>query len=381
LVKLVALLALVVVLLALPLYVDEFWLRTGFAVFGAIIGALGLNLLVGTTGQLSLGHAFFLAVGAVTYTYVAGEPGGTANPYGGLGWSPLLAMVLGVVAAGLAGLLFSPIAARLRGIYLGIASLGLVFIGEHVLNTWSSVTGGFNGRLVPSFSLLGFSFGPEQTPYFAVLGVPFGQAERLWYLGLALCAVACWFARNLIRSRPGRALQTLRDSEVAAAVMGVDVRDYKAKSFLVSSMYAGLAGVLYALSIGSIAPDSFGLTLSVQFLAMIVLGGLGSVTGSVLGATFVSALPLIFQQYAGALPFIVDPGEPGIVASQAAAFLYGAAIVLVVLFEPGGLAGLARRLRRPTRAPGAASADVPGADPEQNTIPAQADSSHGGTTA
>ena len=356
LLRIAVLLAGIVVLLALPLYVQEFWLRTGFAVFGAIIGAVGLNLLVGTTGQLSLGHAFFLAVGAATYTYVSGSPGGTANPYGGLGWPPLLGMVLGVVAAGIAGLLFSPIAARLRGIYLGIASLGLVFIGVHVLNTWTSVTGGFNGRLVPTFSLLGFGFGGNDSPSLEVLGVPFGQAERLWYLGLALCILASWFAANLVRSRPGRALQTLRDSEVAASVMGVDVRDYKAKAFLVSSMYAGLAGVLYALSIGSVAPESFGLTLSVQYLAMIVLGGLGSVTGSILGATFVSALPLVFQQYAGSLPFIVDPGQPGIVASQAAAFLYGAAIVLVVLFEPGGLAGLARRVRRPIRAPGAASA-------------------------
>lgn len=374
----VGLLALVVVLLALPLYVDEFWLRTGFAVFGAIIGALGLNLLVGTTGQLSLAHAFFLAVGAVTYTYVSGEPGGTANSYGGLELPPVLGMVLGVVAAGLAGLVFSPIAARLRGIYLGIASLGLVFIGDHVLNTWSSVTGGFNGRLVPYFSIFGFEFSDLEKPPLQVLGVPFGQAERLWYLGLVLCVAAAWFAANLIRSRPGRALQTLRDSEVAAAVMGVNVPDYKAKAFLVSSMYAGLAGVLYALSIGSVAPESFGLVLSVQFLAMIVLGGLGSVVGSILGAAFVSALPLVFQEYAGSLPFIVDPGQSGIVASQAAAFLYGAAIILVVLFEPGGLAGLARRLRRPRRAPEAAAADDSGAQLDRNTTPAQADPSTGG---
>lgn len=376
LVRLVAGLVVLVVLLALPLYVEEFWLRTGFAVFGAIIGAVGLNLLVGTTGQLSLAHAFFLAVGAVTYTYVSGEPGGSANPYGGLQWSPVLGMILGVVAAGLAGVIFSPIAARLRGIYLGIASLGLVFIGDHVLNTWGSVTGGFNGRLVPAFSAFGFSFGGNDSPPLEILGVPFGQVERLWYLGLVLCIGACWFAANLLRSRPGRALQTLRDSEVAAAVMGVNVRDYKAKAFLVSSMYAGLAGVLYALSIGSVAPESFGLALSVQFLAMIVLGGLGSVWGSVLGATFVSALPLVFQQYAGSLPFIVEPGESGIVASQAAAFLYGGAIVLVVLFEPGGLVGLARRLRRQTRAPGAASAADPGADLDHPTS-AQAGSTGG----
>ena len=159
--------------------------------------------------------------------------------------------------------------------------------------------------------------------------------------------------------------------------MGVDVRAYKAKAFLVSSMYAGLAGVLYALSIGSVAPESFGLVLSVQFLAMIVLGGLGSVVGSILGATFVSALPLIFQEYAGSLPFIVDPGEPGIVASQAAAFLYGLAIVLVVLFEPGGLAGLARRLRRPRVHPVRLGGHLR-CRSDQHTTPAQADPSTGG---
>ncbi len=110
-------------------------------------------------------------------------------------------------------------------------------------------------------------------------------------------------------------------------------------------MYGGLSGVLYALSIGAVAPESFSLLLSVQFLAMIVLGGLGSVWGAAVGAAFVSALPLVFQEYADSLPYIAEPGSPGIVASQAAAFLYGLAIVLVVLFEPEGLAGLARRVR------------------------------------
>lgn len=385
--KAVALLAVLVVLLALPLYVEEFWLRTGLAVFSAVIGAVGLNLLVGTTGQLSLAHAFFLAVGALTYVYVSGDPGGSAIEYGGFGLPPIIGMVAGVAMAGLAGVLFSPIAARLRGIYLGVASLGLVFIGQHVLNTWTSVSGGFNGRLTPSFEILGFSFGGNEDPYLAVLGVPFGQAERLWYLGLALCVAACWFASNLLRSRPGRALQTVRDSEVAASVMGVNVQEYKAKVFLVSSMYAGLAGVLYALAIGSVAPESFSLLVSVQYLAMIVLGGLGSVTGAVLGATFVSSLPLVLQQYSASLPFIVDPGQQGIVASQAANFLYGGAIVLVVLFEPGGLAGLARRLRRPPRPP----ADTPAGggtphephdqhdQPVSVTTTAPADTSPGGT--
>jgi len=349
------LLVALVLLLVTPIYVEEFWLRTGFAVFGAIIGAIGLNLLVGTTGQLSLAHAFFLAVGAITYVYVSGESGGTAEVIDGLGLPPLVGMVAGVLLAGIAGLLFSPVAARLRGIYLGVASLGLVFIGQHVLNTYTRVTGGFNGRTAPEFSLFGFTFGSTDPDLF-VAGVKFGEAERLWYLGLALALVAYVFAKNLLRSRPGRALQTLRDSEVAAAVMGVDVQGYKARVFLVSSMYAGLAGVLYALSIGSVAPESFALDLSVLYLAMIVLGGLGSVGGAALGALFVTALPLVFQEYAGSLPFVNEPGQGGVSAGQAARLLFGLAIVLVVLFEPAGLVGLGKRItglfrRKPRTSP------------------------------
>jgi branched-chain amino acid transport system permease protein len=341
-----------VVMLALPLYVEEFWLRTGFAVFGAIVGAIGLNLLVGTTGLLSLAHAFFLAVGAVTYVFVSGESGGIGlADLSGLGWPPLVGMIAGVVLAGLAGLLFSPIAARLQGIYLGVASLGLVFIGQHVLNSWTSVTGGFNGRSAPEFSLFGFSFGNTDPDLF-VIGVPFREAERLWYLGLVLALAAYVFARNLLRSRPGRALQTLRDSEVAASVMGVNVQRYKGRVFLVSSMYAGLSGVMYALSIGSIAPESFGLELSILFLAMIVLGGLGSVGGAALGAVFVTALPLVFQRYADVVPFVGSAGEGGLAAGEAARYFFGLAIILVVMFEPAGLAGLAGRFRRKGRDPG-----------------------------
>jgi branched-chain amino acid transport system permease protein len=347
---------LLVVLLALPIYVEEFWLRTGFAVCGAIVGAIGLNLLVGNTGQLSLAHAFFLACGAVTYVFMSGEPGGIGlADLSGLGWPPLIGMIAGVLVAGLAGLLFSPIAARLRGIYLGVASLGLVFIGQHVLNSWTSVTGGFNGRSAPEFVLFGFTF-CNRDPELFVVGVPFREAERLWYLGLVLALAAYLFARNLLRSRAGRALQTLRDSEVAASVMGVNVQRYKARVFLVSSMYAGLSGVMYALSIGSIAPESFGLEVSILYLAMIVLGGLGSVGGSVLGAIFVSALPLIFQRYADAVPLV---GEGGLAAGEAARYLFGLAIILVVMFEPAGLAGLAGRFRRKGRDPGGGRATRP----------------------
>ena len=358
-VKLLLVLAAFVVLLLVPLYVEPFWTQVGFGVFAAAIGAIGLNLLVGTTGQLSLAHAFFLAVGAATYCYVSGEPGGTATAVDGLGAPPVVGMLCGVALAGVGGLLFSPIAARLRGIYLGVASLGLVFIGQHLMNTLEPVTGGFNGRATPTFAVPGFSFGSSDPDLF-VLGVPFREAEREWYLGLFLLAAAWWFAHNLLRSRPGRALQTLRDSETAAAVMGVNVQAYKARVFFVSSMYAGLAGVLVALSIGAIAPESFTLEVSVLYLAMIVLGGLGSVGGAVAGAAFVSALPVIFQRYADVLPLLSQPGQGGLSAPQGARILFGVTIIAVVIFQPAGLAGLARRRpRRPSRSTPAAPSTAP----------------------
>jgi branched-chain amino acid transport system permease protein len=331
------------VLLALPLYVGAFWLQLGLFVFAAAIGAIGLNILTGSTGQLSLAHAFFLAVGAYGYSYFAGNSGeqvGGGVTVQGAGLPPLLAMVLAVALAGLAGLIFSPIASRLRGIYLGVASLALVFIGQHVLLNAKSVTGGFYGRSAHPFSLFGFSFTGEHPPL-TVLNVTFGQRERLWYLGLALLVLAYLYARNVLRGRPGRALQTIRDSEVAASVMGVNVRRYKAAAFVLSSMYAGLAGVLVALAFQRPVPDYFDLGLSVTYLAMIVIGGLGSVRGAVLGAAFVTALPLVLTQYSDKIEFLAQPGQSGVGAAEFSKYVYGAAIVLVILVAPGGLSTLA----------------------------------------
>ena len=135
----------------------------------------------------------------------------------------------------------------------------------------------------------------------------------------------------------------MRDSEVAAATMGVDVVRYKAAAFTVSSMYAGLGGVLYALAFGRIVPESFGLVLSVDFLVMIVFGGAGSVGGAAAGAVFVTALPLILNHYSGSLPLLAEPGSGGISASEFSRYVYGAAIVAVLLFARDGLAGLVRR--------------------------------------
>jgi branched-chain amino acid transport system permease protein len=340
-------LALWIVALLVPFFLDAFWLQTGLFAMAAIIGAIGLTILTGTTGQLSLAHAFFCAVGAYGYCYFAGEETlGTAS-VSGLNLPPIVALVLAVALAGLAGALYSPISGRLRGIYLGIASIGLVFIGQHILFNATGLTGGFNGRDATPFSLFGFAF--DGADPLTIAGVPFEETERLWYLGLVLVALAYYYGRRLVNGRPGRALETVRDSEVAAAVNGVDVTRYKAAAFTVSSMYAGLSGVLLALVFSRIVPESFGLALSVEFLAMIVIGGLGSIRGAVLGGAFVSMLPKVLDHYSDSIPFLAQAGAgTGVEPGQAARFAFGAAIVLVLVFAPGGIGALWRERSIPS---------------------------------
>ena len=360
----IAAIAVWVVALLLPFYLEEFWLQTGLFAMAAAIGAIGLTILTGTTGQLSLAHAFFAAVGAYGYCYFAGGKGLGVSSASGLGLPPLLAMILAVALAGLAGALYSPISGRLRGIYLGIASIGLVFIGQHILFNATGLTGGFNGRDAEPFSLAGFSF-TDSDPELTIMGVPFEDFERLWYLGLALMALAYYYGRHLVDGRPGRALETIRDSEVAAAVMGVDVTRYKAAAFTVSSMYAGLSGVLLALVFNRIVPESFGLNLSVEFLAMIVIGGLGSVRGAVLGGFFVSMLPKVLDHYSDSLPFLAQAGAGGgVEPGQAARFAFGAAIVAILVFAPGGIGALWQGRRGKTAAPD-------GPQPPEPAAPAQ----------
>ncbi|MFF3646628.1 branched-chain amino acid ABC transporter permease [Streptomyces sp. NPDC002564] len=331
-----------VVLLAVPFYLDRFWLQAGLFAMAAAIGAIGINLLTGATGQLSMGHAFFLAVGAYGYCVLAGDGGDGLT---GLGLPTWLAATLAVAIAGLAGGLFSPIAGRLSGAYLGIATLALIFIGQHVLFNAHDLTGGSNGRDVPPLNLFGVTFDESET---LVAAVPFGAAEKLWYAGLVLLLGCGLFARGVLRGRPGRAMNAIRDHRVAAGVIGVPVARYRAGVFVLSSMYAGLAGVLLALVFQRTVPDYFGMTLSLEYLAMIVIGGLGSVAGAVAGAALVSLLPQLLSRYSDALPLVSAPGTGGISPGEASRYLYGAAVVAVVLFLPGGLVRIADRRSKAT---------------------------------
>ncbi|MFC7643337.1 branched-chain amino acid ABC transporter permease [Streptosporangium lutulentum] len=201
------------------------------------------------------------------------------------------------------------------------------------------VTGGFNGRAVPPMELFGFVF--ADSPALVIAQVPFGALERLWFLGLAVVVCAGLFARGVLRGRPGRAMNTIRDHEIAAGVMGVPVARYRAGVFVLSSMYGGLAGVLIALVFQRTVPEYFGLLLSLDYLAMIIIGGLGSVAGAVIGAVFISMLPQVLTRYSDALPLVAEPGSGGVSPAEAARLLYGAAVVVIVLFLPGGLFGLA----------------------------------------
>jgi branched-chain amino acid transport system permease protein len=220
-----------------------------------------------------------------------------------------------------------------------------VFIGQYILFNAAGITGGFNGRDAPPFSLFGFSFSDSDPDNLLVFGVRYGGLERLWYLGLALIALSWWYGRNLVRSRPGRALQQVRDSVTAAAVMGVNVPVYRAAAFTVSSMYAGLGGVFLALAFGRIVPESFGFLVSIDFLVMIVVGGLGSIGGAIAGAVLISALPQILNHYSESLPLVAEPGSSGLQAAQAARLLYGAAVIAVLIYAPNGLAGATRRFQ------------------------------------
>jgi branched-chain amino acid transport system permease protein len=367
---LLARLAVVAVGLVAPFYLDAFWLQVGVFAFAAMVAALGLNLLVGEAGQLSLAHSFFIAVGAYGYTLFA-SPAQQAGAGSQVGWGlpPIVAVALAVVAAGVAGLLFSPIAARLRGIYLGVASLGLVFLGQHVLVNAEPLTGGFNGRDVPPLTVFGFSFDDVPGETLHVLGVPFTRVEKLWYVGLTAAALAWLFYRNVRSSRAGRAMHAVRDGEIAASVMGVRVTRFKGAAFLVSSMLAGLGGVLLALAFRHIVPETFGVLLAIEYLAMIVIGGIGSPSGTLAGALFVSSLPVVLQRYSDALPFVAATSTGGgVTAGIAARYCYGAAIVALLLVEPGGLAALARRARRRLASGSDARAERPAPAPAAEAL-------------
>ncbi len=316
-----------------PLWLGEFWTTVLIYAGIAAVGALGLNILTGYTGQVSLGHAFFLGVGAYAAAVFADRWG---LPF------PLW-LIAASAAGGVIGGLVGPFALRLRGNYLVIVSLGLLFLGQHVFENWQSVTGGLTGTTVAApVALFGLDVSRLQ-----LFGAAFTRNQGWFWFTWLVVAVLALCAKNIERSRPGRALQAVRDRDMAAEIIGVSLVQYKVGAFVVSSAYAACAGAMYASYARYLSPLDFSLFLSIQYVAMIIVGGVGSVAGSILGALFLTALPRLVDVVGASLPFVArSTGDPGITVANLNQALFGLLIVGFLLAEPLGLIEIWRRIRR-----------------------------------
>ncbi|WP_433336861.1 branched-chain amino acid ABC transporter permease [Spirillospora sp. CA-294931] len=301
----------------------------------ASIGAIGLNLVTGYAGQISLGHAFFLAIGAYTAAALSGDPDGKVIGLG-VTFLPVWLLAAGLAAA-VAGVIVAPLATRLRGLYLAIVTLGLVFLGEHVFKEWDELTGGPGvGRPAAVPELFGVRLDEA--------GV-YSKEQKLYLLMLVLLVVFAVLARNLVRSRIGRAFAAVRDRDLAAAIIGVDPRRVKLLAFAISSFYAGVAGALMYTVTGFFDPGSFNLLLSVQFIAMILIGGAATISGSIMGAMFVTLLPRLTRELPGVLPFVSSESKQTPNVFQVETVLYGLLIIVFLVLEPRGLFGIWTRVR------------------------------------
>jgi len=323
----------------------------------ASIGAIGLNIVTGYAGQISLGHAFFLGIGAFTAALLGGVEETrevldiasgtmvTRTILQGFG----LDMIIWLPAAGLVaaffGLIVAPVATRLRGLYLAFVTLGLVFVGEHVFREAKTITGGVGvGRPTAQATLFGFSFDEEGE----VLGIFLDSRQRYYFLGLALLIVLGLTAKNMARSRIGRALAAVRDRDIAAEIMGIPLARYKTIAFVVSSFYAGVAGALLYNVIGQVQPESFNLLLSIEYIAMVLIGGIATISGSIMGAVFIVFLPRIVEEVAG-LPLFgwisTSPSGGFMTVAQVEQILFGLFIIGFLIIEPLGLYGIWIRVR------------------------------------
>lgn len=348
------------------------WLQILVIALIFMIGAAGLNLLTGMAGQVSLGHAFFMGLGAYTTAALGGSSTAAL-------WGLELPMWFGVIAGGLVaalvGILIAPTAVRVRGLYLAIVTLGLVFVGQHLFRNWNQVSG------IPE---LGREWGPFQLALWDINGPAIDLANDGDWFGvfipsegkaflfmLIVTSLFLLLAKNLARTRIGRSFAAIRDRDVAAEIMGVNEARAKTQAFAISSFYAGVAGGLYATFIGFLPPEQWNLFLSVQFIAIVLIGGAGTVIGVVLGTLFVQLLPRLVENFTGFLeeqivnqtwlaPFAdviiktgsgdfgflsLDAAGAGLSIFQANTVLYGLLIAVFLIFEPLGLYGIWLRIR------------------------------------
>ncbi len=274
----------------------------------AIIVCVGLGIMIGLTGQISIGQAAFLAVGAYSSAILTTKAG---FPF-------LLALPLSGVIAALVGMIIAIPCMRLKHLYLAIATMGFAFIINEILLYWRSLTNGADGIIVPKA---------------AIGSLVFDTDFKMYYLIYAVVIIMVYFGYNLIVTRTGRAMISLRDSEEAAQSVGINMAKYKVLSFGISAFYAGIAGSLFAHTVMVISPENFTIILSIQYLVMVVVGGMGYIWGWVMGAIFITLLPEIITYFKFILP-------PAIVGHQDVQLLvYGIIMVGFMIFEPMGLYG------------------------------------------
>jgi branched-chain amino acid transport system permease protein len=304
---------LVLMTFGVPLFATDYQVYVVNTMLVACIGALGLNLLTGYTGQISIGHGAFIGVGAFAAALLSsrfGVPFAISVPLAG-----------GITAV--VGLAFGLPSVRIKGLYLAISTLAAQVIIDWVLSRPAIVGGGSVAAVRP----------------------PLLDSDRGYYLVLLAAAVgAVVFAENLLRTRIGRALVAVRDHDVAASVIGVDVGRYKLLAFGVSAFYAGITGALLGFLGRSVNVEQFQIDLSIQYLAMIVIGGLGSIPGSIFGAVFVTVLPIFLRSVVGALGQVL-PGNSAVLLSSAQYFLFGLVIVVFMTVESHGLVRMWQRVK------------------------------------
>jgi branched-chain amino acid transport system permease protein len=326
----------VIVLLGFPFLASLRWLTVGNLVLVTTVGAVALMILTGFAGQISLGHAAFLAIGAYTAAVLgthAGVPFWLVLPAAGL-------------TAAAAGLLVGPFALRLRGLYLAIATLGLLFVTSHVLLSFPSLTGGVAGIAVPMhvwFAPAGNAGGLSSVAAPLRLGpltLVFEQKLYFLFLGLATGAVLC--GKNLQRSNSGRAMMAVRDHDLAAEVLGVDPARQKIIAFGLSSFMAGVAGAMFAFQQQYITVDPpFNLFMSIEFIAIIVIGGLGTVFGAVAGTLLFTIIGPVAHSLGEHIPLVAR-----LSSAQQSTLTLAVVVVAFMVFEPLGLLGVWLRIRR-----------------------------------
>lgn len=303
------------------------------------IAGIGLNLLTGYTGQISLGHPFFMALGGYAAAVVSGRP---ATQVWGLGLDLSLGLLAAAVVPALVGLVVAPLATRVRGLYLAVLTLALLLLGEQLFKEWRQLTGGAGvGRPVAQPVLFGSSL--ERT--YAVGPLRIAPEVSVYLVCLVLLLVLGVGARNLARSRTGRAFAAVRDRDIAAEIMGVSLRRTKTLAFTISSGYAGVAGALLSLLVGRITPEQWNLLMSINLLAVVVIGGVATVTGSLIGAAFVVLLPRVLDWAAPALPFVAVGGGGLLSVFQLQTLVFGVLMIVFLALEPRGLFGLWHRVR------------------------------------